>query len=507
MGKIKSVAQLGADKKFGLPVPFSVDLEQIDISDNLKATLTQSNITVSEENMEAVVTELVEMAADQKTILDKVPVTKGGTGKNSITQGNILVGGVNNTFEEKGIDTIPTSGSGNLVSSGGVYTALSNLPPKNHASTTTEYGVGNNLGFGHVKISDDYKNTSAENGVAASHNALVNAYTELNNAILNSEGGGNNLSVDIPITLTSGGWTGTSAPYQQTVSVLAIREGMTPLFFLGGNGTDGEQYAFSLITGYSVANTEITFYAADSPSIDINIILKGIPAQKIDSDANGIVIVIVEPSAFAMNDETGRYEATVAVEGMTAGLGGVWDIVRSGSVLTEAESKIALNITDVERLDGAIRIVSLEIPSARFMMSIQGSPVAASDGDIVLSGMQTWFDRVETLEDQINTVNILTPDDIFTEMFMDIESSNIFKKGNTLFAFLQFTYNAGAVSNELFKLKEEYAPIAPFVIASIREQATPYREVASLWINSNGFGTHYNIESGKSYYIYFNFVI
>lgn len=86
-------------------------------------------------------------------------------------------------------------------------------------------------------------------------------------------GGADGGSVDIPITLTSAGWTGTTAPYQQTVTVPQMREGMTPLFFLASEG-DAVQYAFSLITGYSSGYAEITFYAADKPAVDQDIILK-----------------------------------------------------------------------------------------------------------------------------------------------------------------------------------------------------------------------------------------
>ena len=86
-------------------------------------------------------------------------------------------------------------------------------------------------------------------------------------------GGADGGSVDIPITLTSAGWTGTTAPYQQTLTVPQMREGMTPLFFLASEG-DAVQYAFSLITGYSSGYAEITFYAADKPAVDQDIILK-----------------------------------------------------------------------------------------------------------------------------------------------------------------------------------------------------------------------------------------
>lgn len=214
-------------------------------------------------------------------------------------------------------------------------------------------------------------------------------------------GGADGGSVDIPITLTSADWTGTTAPYQQTVTLPQMREGMTPLYFLASDGDDA-QYAFGLIIDYQVGYAEITFYAADRPAVDLNLTLKGIPAQEMEYVDNTVVF-LVEPSAFALNSTTQRYEATITVEGMTAGTGGTWDIVRSGAVLTEAESKVALSITDVDRLDGAVKISCLDAPAQRYMMSIAGAYPDAEPGTVILAGMQEWFDRVEALENKVTT--------------------------------------------------------------------------------------------------------
>lgn len=214
-------------------------------------------------------------------------------------------------------------------------------------------------------------------------------------------GGADGGSVDIPITLTSADWTGTTAPYQQTVTLPQMREGMTPLYFLASDGDDA-QYAFGLIIDYQVGYAEITFYAADRPAVDLNLTLKGIPAQEMEYVDNTVVF-LVEPSAFALNSTTQRYEATIPVEGMTAGTGGTWDIVRSGPVLTEVESNIALHITDVDRLDGAVKISCLEVPEQRYMMSISGAYPDAEPGTIILANMQEWFDRVNSLNVLINS--------------------------------------------------------------------------------------------------------
>lgn len=53
-----------------------------------------------------------------------VPVAKGGTGKTSIGNGKVLVGNASGGFEERGIDTAPSSASNNLITSKGVADAM-----------------------------------------------------------------------------------------------------------------------------------------------------------------------------------------------------------------------------------------------------------------------------------------------------------------------------------------------------------------------------------------------
>ena len=117
------------------------------------------------------------------------PVTSGGiytalSGKaaaththaaSDITSGTLPVarGGTGNTS----IDTTPTSGSTKMVTSGGVYTALSGKASTSHASTATTYGIGNGSKYGHVKLSDSTSSTSAASaGIAASPAAVKAAY-------------------------------------------------------------------------------------------------------------------------------------------------------------------------------------------------------------------------------------------------------------------------------------------------------------------------------------------
>lgn len=209
-------------------------------------------------------------------------------------------------------------------------------------------------------------------------------------------GGADGSSIDIPLTLPSAGWTGESAPYTQTVTVPQMRESMTPLLFFSGSG-DAAQYAYSLITGYDAGYAQMTFSAADRPQVDIPITLKGIPAQQLEY-ADNTVVVVVPADGFELNEDLGRYEQTITVEGMTPGMGGLFDIVRSGPVLTLEESKIVASITDIIRLDGAIKIVCLEPPAQQYMIALYGTFTQATEGTTLLAGMQGWFDRVEELE-------------------------------------------------------------------------------------------------------------
>lgn len=209
-------------------------------------------------------------------------------------------------------------------------------------------------------------------------------------------GGADGSSIDIPITLPASGWTGTAAPYSQTITVPQIRESMTPLLFFSGTG-DAAQYAYSLITGYEAGYAQMTFSAADKPQVDIPITLKGIPAQQLEF-ADNTVVVVVPADGFVLNEDVGRYEQTITVEGMTPGMGGMFDIVRSGPVLSVEESKIVSNITDIIRLEDAIKIVCLEPPEQQYMLALYGTFTQATEGTTLLAGMQEWFDRVEELE-------------------------------------------------------------------------------------------------------------
>ena len=204
-----------------------------------------------------------------------------------------------------------------------------------------------------------------------------------------------------------------------------MREGITPLIFLQGDATDEEIYAYNLIVNYQSANGAVTFYAAEEPEVDISIVLKGVPAQQI-SFADNTVLVPVTASSFILSETTGRYEQTITVDGMTAGLGGTWDILRSGEVLSEEESKIASSITDVIRQTNAIKIVCTEAPSQNYTLVLSGTYKDATEGDILLSNVGNLESRISALEDSVSDLmanNLITEQQVVTELPSDAASN------------------------------------------------------------------------------------
>ena len=253
-------------------------------------------------------------------------------------------------------------------------------------------------------------------------------------------GGADGSSIDIPLTLPSAGWTGEAAPYTQTVTVPQMRESMTPLLFFSGSG-DAAQYAYSLITGYEAGYAQMTFSAADRPQVDIPITLKGIPAQQLEF-ADNTVVVVVPKDGFTLNEDIDRYEQTITVEGMKPGMGGMFDIVRSGPVLTVAESKIVGSITDIIRLENAIKIVCLEPPAQQYMLALYGTFTQATEGTMLLAGMQGWFERVKECEQKIS-------DFAYTDITMDTQVGTTSVPGITGMNYIPVILRASAAYDGL----------------------------------------------------------
>ena len=86
------------------------------------------------------------------------------------------------------------------------------------------------------------------------------------------------------VTLTAAGWTGTAAPYSQTVTVSDAKESMEPILVsaLADGATLEEQKAYSKAFGLvscgtaSVGEGTATFKTYKKPATDITVGLKGV---------------------------------------------------------------------------------------------------------------------------------------------------------------------------------------------------------------------------------------
>ncbi|MEY8338474.1 hypothetical protein AALB16_10705 [Lachnospiraceae bacterium 62-35] len=84
----------------------------------------------------------------------------------------------------------------------------------------------------------------------------------------------------IPITLPSSGWTGTSAPFTQTVTVEGISSNDKPIIGLNQqtadlNSSKNVEKNFSFIYTADTGDGTITFYARKKPGVNIPLSIKG----------------------------------------------------------------------------------------------------------------------------------------------------------------------------------------------------------------------------------------
>lgn len=107
------------------------------------------------------------LAVDQQTGV--ATVNGAGSGQFDTLAQNIT-GAINEIKSALDTETNNRTSADNTL-----QTAVNGKAPTNHASTTTDYGVGDATNYGHVKLSDSYTETTpgtAAEGIAASQKAL-----------------------------------------------------------------------------------------------------------------------------------------------------------------------------------------------------------------------------------------------------------------------------------------------------------------------------------------------
>lgn len=178
---------------------------------------------------------------------DIVPISHGGTGRSSISQGKVLVGNIGGGFDELGIDSAPSSGSNNLITSKGVADALgtagygdmmkSTYDPNNDGIIALEQGgtgsqngtingvrlMKNGTTMGYYDANGDFKSFRQPTGNATAAQVL-SGYTFANASSDSLSGSMANYSGNSRRTVTPSGGTGNeqialSAGYHDSIIV------------------------------------------------------------------------------------------------------------------------------------------------------------------------------------------------------------------------------------------------------------------------------------------------
>lgn len=174
---------------------------------------------------------------------DIVPITHGGTGKSSIGNGKVLVGNTGGGFDELGIDSAPSSGSNNLITSKGVADALGNAGYGDMMKSTYD---PNNDGI----IAIGQGGTGA-NTVAGARNAL----------------GLGNTSGALPV---ANGGTGSA---DGTLNGVKLATNGTIKGYIDSNGNfksfrqpTGNATAAQVLSGYTFANADSDLLSGSMPN-------------------------------------------------------------------------------------------------------------------------------------------------------------------------------------------------------------------------------------------------
>jgi len=116
--KIIGLTILQNDYTFADVIPFSIDMNNVNIESDIQTLLTTMNLTADTYH------DLMKVLLQ---LLNPLGVVNGGTGATTLPKGEVLVGQGTNAVTTIPIDTSPTKDSGNPVSSGAVYKSVNSL--------------------------------------------------------------------------------------------------------------------------------------------------------------------------------------------------------------------------------------------------------------------------------------------------------------------------------------------------------------------------------------------
>ena len=117
-----------------------------------------------------------------------------------------------------------------------------------------------------------YKFVEVKKAGAWSSSAVVETTMANEIYILNTTGIGT--GYDVTLSVPASGWTGSAAPYAQTVQALGMTAGKGVIYALmteDSTASASEKENYRLITGLQQGPNTVTFYASTKPSIDMSI--------------------------------------------------------------------------------------------------------------------------------------------------------------------------------------------------------------------------------------------
>ena len=208
---------------------------------------------------------------------------------------NNIVNNINNNFTEMGIRVI-SSGENNIVNNNLVKTSYSDSQYSIfvYGPESTKNIISNNLilgkdieiqgATGNSVYGNKWKQDSA--GVITSTTSEPGPAVQINADTLGGKPASNYATMEYVNEQLSGKaeryiynstlnttWSGSTAPYTQTIAISGITTDDTPhITPIYGDNTENEMQAWSLVTRATTANGSITFYCyGDKPTISLNL--------------------------------------------------------------------------------------------------------------------------------------------------------------------------------------------------------------------------------------------